>query len=569
MNFRNWRLTDFLMATPYGGKRAPVEKITEEEFYNEGFFLEPGSWNKLGEEMVSFFNNAGTENINTILLHGYQGTGKTTFLHWVLGKRDFFIDHGKMILDMEKIPSNAVNPYSIFDTFFRQQLNDFYSERPTAVVGLLKLLLVHYNHLNTITFTTQYCNNESFWHKLISFDKGLKVPDSQNPCIEDKLIIADFFGKLSYTDTFLLFLLLYFRINDINYKKEYGFQKLTKNMQKFIIVFDNIDGVRMEQTNAAFPATIAYIYEQFCKIIETFTWDVPTLKFIYSVRDYNHSLLELQNIDFRQIKEIDFTPPENIDKIMKQRINISNKYGQYENASTIFKVFFNDYKFEEVFLPLFNYNIRKLAINFSFFSETLSDNNIQNFLKIEKTIENNDKISISNLSWSYRNGLRGLFYAVIIKALLEKDNLRPALLYEDGEEVDNYEEKEEKYSIKINPSRILLTIIHSLTKYTDIEENKRGQPIGLGDVYNDYKKMFRGEIFIDVFFDKLTWLFRLHEKNWCHLISFRNKQVFNKDVFNNEKNKLKEMIDNDDFSFLNNIEVRINRSAHIYLTSVM
>lgn len=566
INFRDWNLTDFLMATPYGGKRSPKEKITEEEFYNEGFFIEPVSWNNLGKEMVSFFNIAGAGNINTILLHGYQGTGKTTFLHWVFEKREFFNDYGKMILDME-IPSKSKSPYSIFDTFFRLKLNDFYAEEPIIVVNLLKFLLIHFSHLNCITFTTQYNDGESFWHKLIALDKGLKSSDNQNPCIEDKSIIADFFEKLNYTDTFLLFLLIYFYLDDINYKKNIS-QKPTKHIKSFIIIFDNIDSVRMEQTNAEFPATIAYLYEQFCEIIETFKWEAPILNFIYSVRDYNYSLLELQNIDFRQTKEIDFAVPENIDKIMKQRINIANNYGQYKNISAILEVFFYDYKFEEVFLPLFNYNIRKLAINFSFFSEILSSDNVQNFLNMKQPIEEN-KITIANLSWSYRNGLRGLFYAVIIKALLEKDNLRPVLLYEEGEEIDSFEEGGEKYGIKINPARILLTIIHSLTKYSDIEENKRSQPVGIGDVYNEYRKMFKGEYFVDVFFDKLTGLFRLHEKNWCHLISFRNKQVFDKSVFDEEKKLLKGKVEDESFSVLNNIEVRINRSAHIYLTKVV
>jgi len=574
-NFAEWNFTDFLGATPYGKKRRKSEKgqkISEEEFYKEGFFIEPVSWEKKCKEIVSFFKDAGTENINTILLYGYQGTGKTTFLHWALGKRNYFDNYGKIILDMEKVlvglPNNSTNPSIIFDVFFRQELNIFYSEKPVVVVDILKLLLSHLNLLHSSTFTTQYDKDKTFWDKLTTLNKELITPNSETPCVEDKLLIANFFRKLCYTDTFLLFLLLYFKLDDINYKEKYGFQKPPKNIRKLLIVFDNIDGVRMEQTNAAFPATIAYLYEQFCLIIDAFGWEeIPIMNFIFSVRDYNYSLLELQSMDQRQTKEIDFEPPENLAAIMEKRAEIASKYNsQHSSAYNFLKVFFHDLKFHEIFLPLFNFNMRKLATNFSSILEILSIDNVNKFLEWKKILKD---CSISNIEWSYTNGLRGIFYAVIIKALLEYDNLRPALLYEAGEKIELSDEKGEKCTTTINPARILLTIIHSLTKYNDLESNTKSQPVGLGDVYKDFKRIFIGETFIDVFFDKLTALFRLYEKNWCHLISFRNKQIFDTTVFDEEKRSLKMDAENDDLSFLNEIEVKINRSAHIYLTRVV
>ena len=38
-NFHEWNFTDFLEATPYGDRKL----IAEEEFYKEGFFIEPSS----------------------------------------------------------------------------------------------------------------------------------------------------------------------------------------------------------------------------------------------------------------------------------------------------------------------------------------------------------------------------------------------------------------------------------------------------------------------------------------------------------------------------------------------
>jgi len=577
-----WNLEDYLTATPYGEKKTNAEKITEEEFYTEGFFVEPDFWHKVGHDIASFFNTASTGTINTVLLYGYQGTGKSTFLHWVFKKTDLFINYGKIILDMAKIPDDdeSVNPFFLFDVFFREKLNKFYEEKPEEVVNLLKLLLKHYVHLHSTVLFKPYADGLTFWDRLITLNDRLKIPSGQDHSIKDQQAIGRFFDELKYNDTFILFLLFYFTLNGINYENEYGFDKPMPNIQNMIIIFDNIDSVRMEQTNARFPSSIAKLYWQFIEIINSLGLKVPILKFVFSVRDYNHSLLELQNGDNVRIKEIDFTPPENIDKIIEKRIEIANRNGKHSKASAIFNIFFNDTKAHDIFLPLFNSNLRKLAKTFVDISETLSKNNSDIFFKMGESdekilkellekLQKEKQISIPNLVPSYRNGRRGIFFAVIIKALLETDNLKSLLLYGSGEEIE-FEKSVRGGSTQINPARILLTIIHSLTNYTDSEENIKSQPVGLGRVYTAFREMFKEPYHVDVFFNKLTELFLLHKKNWCHLISFRNKQVFNEKVFDEEKTTVKEMIANGNFNFefLDNIEVRINKSAHIYLTKI-
>lgn len=566
--FKDWRLTDFLDTTPYGNDEQNIGKLSEDDFYNNGFFIEPTSWRSKCEEILTFYNIAGIGNINIILLHGYQGTGKTTFLHWALKKTDYFNDYGKIILDMEKVitgaPNNSKNPFIVFEIFFLQQLNNFYSKKPSEVITFLKLLLLKYNLLNVTTFNEKHDDGSNFWQKLRIFIENFKT-DVSGLCIENDFIVTDFFKDLYYTETCLLFLLLYFYFDDFDYEEEYGFKKPSNDIYKYILIFDNIDGVRLEQSNARFPKTIIYLYEQFCRITKILEFtNIPILKFVFSVRDYNYALLDLQTIDKRQVLEINFEPPENIDKIMEKRIEIANYNGGYDNVISIYKRFFYDEKFHTIFLPLFNYNIRKLALNFSSISILLNGDGVKKYLNMKNKIRKNKLIS--SIEPSYTNGLRGIFYAIIIKALIDKDNLRHVLLYDEGEGIELTDENGDAIVIKINPCRIILTIIHCLTDYNDKSEKVISDPIGLGKVYDAFTKMFNGDYFIDIFFEKLTGLFRLHEKNWCHLISFRNKQVFNVKVFKKEIIKLKT---NNNISFLNKIEVKINRSAHIYLTKIV
>lgn len=568
-NNTNWNLTDFLTATPYGKERAGLVNITEEEFYDRGFFVKPDSWDRIARKINLFFTTAGTKNINTVLLYGYQGSGKTTFLHWLFKKSGFLGDYGKILLDLESVSIDAhnSNPNYVFDKFFHEQLCGFYAEKRPSVVHVLKLLASHFVLLNSTTFT------EQFWMELADLESKLDSLDNPNLNIKDLSVLTDFFRKLDYTDTFLLFLLFYIKTDNFNYEEHYGFPKPTCNIQKFLIIFDNIDGVRMEQTNARFPSKIVDLYDQFCKIVHLFADvnNVPQLSFVFSVRDYNHSLLELQNADARQIEEIDFTPARNIDKIMEKRIEIANDNGRYKFESKILSIFFNDAKFGQIFLPLFNYNMRKLSQNFSSMCNDMNIDNINHFLDMKEAIEKNNVKIHEGGSSAYTNGLRGFFYSRVIKALLGKDNLRSSLLYHAGEKIEASDKKKINSIVKINPARILLTIIHSLTNYTENDDSEKYAPIGLGEVYNDFRKIFKGEYFVDIFFDRLASLFLLHDKNWCHLITFRDKQVFDNKAFDVEKQILKNAIKTDDtagFSDLNKTKVKINKSAHIYLTKV-
>jgi len=563
-------LYDYLTATPYG--KSPA--IEENEFYDNDYFIEPKSWKAIANDMVSFYNNiAGNRNTNTVLLYGYQGTGKTTFINWLYKKHNTFMDYDKLILDMEKVPHGAVtnDPHSIFDTYFRTHLNDAYNDNPNDVLRVLNLLLDNFSALRSTTFTRSDNNNRNiFWNKLIDLkisSNALNISTIIHPDIADAQLIANFFDELKYPETFLLFMLLYLKTGF--FSEDYGYSKYSpdNSKQKMLIAFDNIDGVRMEQTNAKFPATIADLYNQLNHIFRTFSMDFPSLKFIFAVRDFNYSLLELQTSDSRQTREFYFDPPDNINDIMKKRVEkAKSTKSQYDNAHKVLEIFFEDEKFRDIFLPLFNYNIRKLAESFSEIYEDFKSDSINEYLDIRKNLE---EVKDDDLDKAYKNGLRGIFYFLIIKALLKRDTLKALSIYEAGVEVGRTENK----SITVNPSRILLTIIHSLTEYTDSEGNKVSRFVGLGTVYNEYRRMFNGPQFVDTYFNKLAELFLLFKNNWCHLISFRNKQVFDDTVFINEKLELKEKvsstnIQSSDFDFLNNIEVSINRSAHVYLTKV-
>ena len=66
-------------------------------------------------------------------------------------------------------------------------------------------------------------------------------------------------------------------------------------------------------------------------------------------------------------------------------------------------------------------------------------------------------------------------------------------------------------------------------------------------------------------------VFLLHKNNWCHLISFRNKQVFDINVFDSDKQLLRRYVSSgdSDLKLLNNIKIRTKLLQSCLLYCIM
>ena len=194
-------------------------------------------------------------------------------------------------------------------------------------------------------------------------------------------------------------------------------------------------------------------------------------------------------------------------------------------------------------------------------------------------IDNNTQDMIDKLSknTSSIHGARGIIFFFLIKLLKSKDYLKQTLLIDDK----NIPEEGKVEIGSLNPSRLLLTILHNINKSNlDIDSHAvefqildRRAP--LYELYCEYIKLFTKDTKGDQFFHILTSLFLCHRNNFSHLISFTNKEVYNENSFNNEKQMLKTAKSKNDLNAkkakekLNKIEIQINPSGFSYLNVII
>jgi predicted AAA+ superfamily ATPase len=84
MNRQNYTLFDYLYASAYGSSISQL-KLSEEDF--ENYFVETNAFQNTSNKLENCFRLCKKATPLFICLHGYAGTGKTTFLHWYLKKK--------------------------------------------------------------------------------------------------------------------------------------------------------------------------------------------------------------------------------------------------------------------------------------------------------------------------------------------------------------------------------------------------------------------------------------------------------------------------------------------------
>jgi hypothetical protein len=181
---------------------------------------------------------------------------------------------------------------------------------------------------------------------------------------------------------------------------------------------------------------------------------------------------------------------------------------------------------------------------------------------------NNDIISEINqlLSTSEtKNGARGIIFYLIINYLLTNDYLEERLFLDQGEKVSG------NNGGNVNPARILLTNLHNLSRFSfnKFSNTPHVNPVGIYTLNKTFSEIFKNHD--DLFFSIISDLFLFHKGNWCHLLTFVDKQVFSENSFEKEKELLQLAKKNDinAINRLDNIKLHINPSGFIYLRDIM
>ena len=535
------KLADYLLANPFNWETNFDKNLDEDTFFSpNGYFVECSSYQGTSKRLDSVFDSASYQRMLSIFLYGYSGSGKTTYLRWYFRKRknDYNIVYFDLS-DLTKSPDDEeiTETIKIFDMYFQDKMLKLFHLDGRNISNMLAAIYGKILSIGSI-FSSH-------------FVQSLRELLKKGEYIE-KDNYFDFINLLDYKDLMLLLLITYYEYPNL-FSSLFNIH-INEN-KPLLLILDNIDHIDIEPYNSHFPANVEHTFSNLKKYYNnTPKSSLVKIHFLFSLRDANCTLINRQLGDVFLRHKIFFRPLENINAILRRRISISIQKGiHFTNEQEVLIDFIlNDEYTNKVFLPLFNYNYRKFAL---LLCEFLQDYNNEIISEIKQLL------SIKET----KNGARGIVFYLIITYLFTNDYLEERLFLDQGEKVSG------ENGGNVNPARILLTNLHNLSKFSfdKFSKTPHVNPVGIYTLYKTFSEIFKSHN--ELFFSIISELFLFHKGNWCHLLTFVDKQVFSINSFEKEKELLR-LAENNDIDAINkleNVKLHINPSGFIYLRDII
>jgi len=494
-------------------------------------------------------------------IEGYAGTGKTTFIHWYSQHSKIDMNHALIDLSGAKSDTHAkgdrFSGEDLFEDYFLKLWPKIYRKYTKEVEDFLTFL-----DKESDLLTSHF--SKTFFSKLKKrFKKEIDPPINATQ-------FTDFLNNIEYTEMIEIFMLMYNKYPKIITIISDNNAEDIKEDRELLLFFDNMDSMKMEAKSSIIPKKIASVYYSYYMAItsefsEYFSVD-RKINFVFCMRDSVFSIINPQHKDFIQNRYLHFgIAPGTSDKIYKKRVNFSIEKALIKDTLQ-YKLIDNAYKdtiyLNRSYLPLFNYNLRKLSYFLAYTSTSITEKDISLYEKLAN--HNNSRLRV---------GARGVYFFLIIKTMKSMDFISNNLITKEGQPT-----RSGGLGL-LNISRIILTVIHNRTQY-DLNLNSKIENLteaSLFDIYTSFSELFEG--YIDDFVDTLSSLFLFYEHNWCHLITLKNISIFDKGSMDEIKDKLKLY---EKHNAKNNIvekikikqelakiKVRINASGYIFLKDII
>lgn len=502
---------------PYDGQKNLSKLLTEEIFfeliYHETDVIRK-LYHKISKDLFS-----GIWNKRLLFLHGFAGIGKSTFLRYFIRKtqHEFF----PIILDFQEIVSMlqtdhetdsgpSLNPISHgMKQFLYKKTISSQREYFAFVKNNKPILRVYLNDFyirHEVLITTKSITNDiDIWHNLL-FDSNFN----------DTLIL------------FFLNILIDFSKNDLS---------------KCLIIFDNLDKINLDYFTEDFRKLFPDILDAIGLLSqnrELFSSDfdfVSQFKFIFCLREANNTQINPNDFDRiwyniateKIILDVNtyhgaFTKRLEFLKLIYSEENIKETIGlSIDDIISIINTYFKNDIFSTIFLPLFNYDFRKLSI--SIFSV------IVNMRGQAKQLISTNGLKIYGANSTMFCGLISILATGNYIEVFYKQSV-------NWENPDGF----------CHPARMLLTFLinHSNQKVNFPEKlTVIKEDMSLFDLFSYFNKIYHPDDIIEV----LTSLFKYHSDGWIHPITIKNKLVKNKQSFKKELRLLQR------YSELNHIDI--------------
>ncbi len=548
---KNIKPTDILKASPFDRDK-DLNKLLNEDVFFDRLFYENTIFKNAKQNLFEDITSKDWTN-RIIFFNGFSGIGKTTFLRSFIHDYNDTMDHYYFDVHkhVKKIEGNHLNNEHALSGSFSNYFYELKKEQPKQLEYYFYFIKSHSSLLRNISNELK--------------NKVESLPERYNP-----KSLLDFLFSLNLEYIFYLFFIYIF--------------KYEENNRFRIFYFDNLDAIEIAYISSQFKRNFP-VYLQTINDIsreEGFGFSqsldfINNYKFVFCLRDANYSQVQApsehqtDNIWASILsKDLKLSFDNDLYKnIIQKRIMFIREiipasrikgtiYENKEVANFFNDIIINDEIFENITLPLYNYDNRKLVIN------------------LYQIAEDKDVLDIDFKSFYNKNkhGARGSILYGLLKFNFSNNFLKKFL--------DN------KIPSKLpkgycDPRRMILTTLSNVGNYTtynhttDIQVEKE---VDFLDFILRIKKLYSITTIINV----LVELYLDYQYSWTHLITIKNKAIKSKNSFDFEKNLLEELENiNSNYTGnreqtdrmrqikedLNTIKIKINPSAFSFLRHII
>jgi hypothetical protein len=424
----NLSLKKVLKYSPYNKfENESIHKIIGENTFEEELFCEIEEFRKAEKKLVHFVEEGNWQK-SWVVLHGFSGNGKTTFIHWFKKAHSEFSIH-YLDCSLSTVPAEPKD--DLEDRSFLPIKSALIKQLESNEKGS-KLMTYLTTHERKLT--------ESFTNDFFKILRSYVYPVGD---FQHDVNLINILKEVDFSDVCQLYYL------NILLSIEEG-----KTPNRIIVTFDNLDRLNLEKVAASFVRRFKNIQQRItdilkkCPIPET-ELDLELVTTVFVLRDANYAIMNPQFSKIIEIGDIDFTLLDSCDEIIQKRLDFADKKSAITDKETrkLFELISKDRYFKKFFQPLVNFDYRRL-VSYTFDIIEADLNN-----KVNLGLDLFSKLYQSN----HRSGARGILYHGFCWYLWKRDFLK------DFGDIANMNPAETEGFC--NPDRVILTILMNMNNF--------------------------------------------------------------------------------------------------------
>lgn len=531
---------DLLLYSPYDNRYRLKSKLSIEHF--KKIRIIPQMYLDEKENLKIVINPESGFSKSFYILSGYSGNGKTTFVNWFkeeIEKDNFWFDIINLI---EEGYGNRCD-ITLLEECLKCKLKENLANQKT-----LKHIVLHQN-----LFIDYF--SKPILSKICNLASETKYDEIDcRECLD----MMDYFAIL----------LLYVWDKILAFATDSKFS----GKRSFTFCFDNLDEIKHESLNPAIWDGILDTSSKIRRIIDktglTFDFDHRVI-FLFVFREANFACSTAQLQDrigpITDLKRFIYTKIGR--EIIEMRASKATKYLSEDDRvlRRILQILSYEKVTEDILLPLFNYDYRKISHAIISLVQPHSEGG-----KIYRMLELNEN-EYEEIPGEYLNGKRGILINAFIRFLAKENFLEKLAPIRDLNHSIEYCSK----------TRLMLTLFSNLSFPNGFPKNRKElaeippQPFSLLAAYRSCNEIMA----IDEFFVKLCSLIDINKSSWAHLVTIYGKHpvkttynyAFNFDYEDEILNKIQnhDKLTLSENQYILNITISLNAAAYIFLRYII